>query len=165
MSEDIPSLQAIMSKMIGRLDDILPDQLSHTLPEERQWPFIQIYMKLDPVLAALYKQYCDARAKLNRLQIEHGPTDPMTDVAFDMKDSAEAAVTTRLLELQDDEDIQGQVAAEVAALKSVPRSPLVMGSNKEDEFDRALAFMIWAKLMMKTTKPRQDVRQHFRLAA
>lgn len=159
--EQIPSLQSIMNSMVGRLDDILPDQLQN-LSEDKDWPFIHLYLKIDPVLAQLYKQYCDARAKLSRLCAERGKDDPMSEIAADMKDSAHAAVATRMLELQEDTVVQGQISA---ALPRVQRVETPKQLEPEDAFDRMIAFMIWAKLVIKSVKPHQDVRRHFRLAA
>jgi hypothetical protein len=64
---------------------------------------------LDPLLAGLDKQKADAGAHFARLLKSHGGDDPMTCVAADMKDSAQSAYETRLLELRQDRKIMAVV--------------------------------------------------------
>ena len=82
--EEIPSLQSIMNSMASRLDDILPEPMM-ARPADRDWPFIHLYLGSDPLLAQLYKQYCDARAKLNSLHKEFGRNDAMAAIAADIR--------------------------------------------------------------------------------
>lgn len=156
---DHASLQAIMNGMLNRLDDILPDELQNA-PEDRDWPFIHIYLKIDPVLAQLYKQYCDARAKLDQLHRERGSDDPMAEIAADMKDSAHTAVETRLLELKENAEAQGRIARFKES--KAPDNPL-------DTFDQMMIFMIWVRMTMKNYQKRQDIgirlMRQFRLAS
>ena len=160
MDHGIRSLQSIMNGMVNRLDDILPDDLQN-IPEDQDWPLIHIYLKIDPVLAQLYKQYCEARSKLDQLHRERGPDDPMAEVAADMKDSTHTAVDTRLLELKDDAEAQGQIACQQNKIrKSV---------NPLETFDQAIIFMIWVRLAIKNSQKHQDaalrLMRQFRLAS
>ena len=160
MDHSIRSLQSIMNGMVNRLDDILPDDLQN-IPEDQDWPLIHIYLKIDPVLAQLYKQYCEARSKLDQLHRERGPDDPMAEVAADMKDSTHTAVDTRLLELKDDAEAQGQIACQQNKIrKSV---------NPLETFDQAIIFMIWVRLAIKNSQKHQDaalrLMRQFRLAS
>lgn len=158
--EEIPSLQSIMNSMASRLDDILPETMQDR-PADRDWPFIHLYLGSDPLLAQLYKQYCDARAKLDALHREFGRGDPMAVVASDMKDSAHTAVETRLLELKDNKAVQGQVAVRREAQQKVQKI-----EKPEEAFDRIIAMMIWAKYVIKTGRlPLPAVKRQFSLAA
>jgi hypothetical protein len=160
MDHGIQSLQSIMNGMLNRLDDILPDELQDA-PQDRDWPLIHIYLKVDPVLAQLYKQYCDARAKLDQLHRARGADDPMAEVAADMKDSAHAAVETRLLELKESAETQGQVARRRQAIRAA--------ENSLDAFDQMMIFMIGLRLMLKSSQKRQDIgvmlMRQFRMAS
>lgn len=154
------SLQDLMNRMAGRLDAILPDELQ-AMPADRDWPFIHLYLGSDPLLAQLYKQYCDARERLDKLRREFGRDDAMADIAADMRDSAHSAVETRLLELKD-----GREAQEDAV---TPHQPIFRKKEKadpaQDAFDRMIAFMIWAKLTIRHGRPVQNVKRQFALAA
>ena len=153
------SLQDLMNRMAGRLDDILPDDLQD-MPVDRDWPFIHLYLGSDPVLAQLYKQYCDARDRLSCLRKEFGRDDAMADIAADMKDSAHSAVETRLLELKDGREAQGQVTPHVPIFKQKAKA-----DPAQEAFDKMIALMIWAKLTLKSGKPPQNVKRQFALAA
>jgi hypothetical protein len=158
--EDVPSLQSIMNSMASRLDDILPEPLQ-ARPADRDWPFIHLYLGSDPLLAQLYKQYCDARAKLAALHKEFGRGDAMAAIASDMKDSAHTAVETRLLEIKDSKVVQGQVAARIEAQQKIQKI-----EKPEEAFDRIIAMMIWAKFVIKTGRlPLPAVKRQFSLAA
>lgn len=155
-----------MNRMAGHLDEILPDATLAVLPEEAQWPMIQRYLGIDPILQALYKQYCDARERLSQLTAEFGSTDAMTSVAADLKDSAASAIETRLLELE------GQYGG--ATERSVASRPASMrvktpSSAKQAEagaLDGMISFLIWAKLTLAQAKAAPPaVKRQFALAA
>lgn len=157
MDHATTSLQDLMNRMASHLDDILPEDMQNA-PVDQDWPLIHLYLGVDAVLAGLYKQYCDARARLNQLRAECGPHAPMTEVAADMKDSLHAAMETRLIELQEDDETQ-----QVLARQPTPtiKKPL---TTPVEAFDQMMAFMIWARMTLKNA-PRTNVRRQFRIAA
>ncbi len=158
--EHHPSLHSIMNTMAMRLDDILPEALQD-MPADKDWPFIHLYLGSDQVLAQLYKQYCEARAKLASLHKEFGRNDAMAAIAADMKDSAHSAIETRLLEIKDNKAVQGQVAARVQVQKKT-----VKAESGEDVFTRVIAMMLWAQFVIKTGRlPLPAVKRQFSIAA
>lgn len=158
--ENIQSLHSIMNSMASRLDDVLPDTMQDR-PADRDWPFIHLYLGSDPLLAQLYKQYCEARAKLEALHREFGRGDPMAVIASDMKDSAHTAVETRMLELKESRVVQSQVAVRKEIEQKIQKV-----DRPEDAFDRIIAMMIWAKFVIKTGRlPLPAVKRQFSLAA
>lgn len=95
------SLEQIIGDMVRRLDAVgAQGGGTPSLPGD---PLDQIeaLMPVDPVLAALHKEYLDANARHKKLARESGVGDPMTEVAADMLDSARSALQTRLIELQE----------------------------------------------------------------
>lgn len=89
------SLHDIMNSMVRDPAEFAADAARPTTEAEA-------LATLDPLLAGLDKQKADADAHFGRLLKSHGGDDPMTCVAADMKDSAQSAYETRLLELQHD---------------------------------------------------------------
>ncbi|MBP9867889.1 MAG: hypothetical protein KBC88_03040 [Alphaproteobacteria bacterium] len=160
-----PSTDLLMNQMVTRLDHILPEELEN-IPEDKSWQFIQIYLRLDPLLAQLFKQYSEAKSRLGRLLVDRGSEDPMTEVAWDMHDSLRGAVETRLIELKEDPLIQEQAEIMIKAQKYGQPQPIYRGKSdtQSETFERMIAFMVWAGLVLKNTKPPRDVRKDFRLA-
>lgn len=160
-----PSTDILMSQMVTRLDHILPEELEN-IPEDRSWQFIQIYLKLDPLLAQLFKQYSEAKSRLGKLLVSGGSEDPMTEIAWDMHDSLRGAVETRLIELREDPLVQQQAEAMIKAQKYGQPQPVYRGkdSTQSNSFERMIAFMVWAGLVLKNAKTIRDVRKDFRLA-
>lgn len=98
------SIQDIMNQMAGHMDVILDrrDAAAHGPAAAALMDEVQMWLSVDPLLAELHKQYLDARAHHAKIQARHGDGDPMTDIAADMKDSAQCAVDTRIIELRQD---------------------------------------------------------------
>jgi DUF438 domain-containing protein len=122
-----PSTDLLMNQMVTRLDHILPEELEN-IPEDKSWQFIQIYLRLDPLLAQLFKQYSEAKSRLGRLLVDRGSEDPMTEVAWDMHDSLRGAVETRLIELKEDPLIQEQAEIMIKA-QNTDSPSLSIGEN------------------------------------
>ena len=165
METQSQSLQSIMNSMVSRLDSILPHQKD--LPEgaHAEWPLIELFIKIDPVLADLFKQYQDAQNQLAGVIKERGPNDPMTDVTRDMADSAKTAVTTRYIELQEDEEFQGS-AAETAQRIRI-EDAMAMDNNAikkrqdKDNIYSALSMFLWVALIMDQKREMESLRLAF----
>ena len=107
------SLEMTISDMIRRLDAVrAADKDSVDSPASPGEPLqdIEAFMPVDPVLAALHKEYLDANACHKKLLRENGLNDPMAEVAADMLDSARSALQTRLIELQESRELEVQEA-------------------------------------------------------
>ncbi len=156
------SLSELMNAMVSRLEYAHPE-VTHNIPEETQWKMIGLYISVDPVLAVLYKQYCEAKDGLGKLLIENGPEDPMTEIAWGMHDSLRAAVEDRLAHLKDDD----AVSAKIQAIKNnqfvsrMVKSPRKMANQSLSDM---MAFMAWANMAAKSPAM-YDVRRDFSRAS
>lgn len=92
------SLHQIMNDMVKRLDTLRPvDSKKH---EPKPLSELEAFIRIDDLLASLNKQYLEAKAQRQELVAVHGAQDAMTEIAFDMEDSAWCAMQTRYLELR-----------------------------------------------------------------
>lgn len=111
------SLQDIMNEMAGRMDTLLDQRDRNAATPDikvRQSSMLdeaQMWLSVDPLLASLHKQLCDAEEHLTALKRQRGPRDPMTEIASDMADSAKCAVDTRILELREDDEAKARMQA------------------------------------------------------
>ena len=160
-----PSLQSIMNRMVNRLEDIMPADVYADLASGAEWPMIEVYVRLDPLLADLFKQYQDARNQYITIERERGPNDPLADVTRDMADSAHAAVTTRYIELQADDEFQGSAAAETQRVKILDSYSMEQDAltrqYKDDSIYSGIAFMVWAAMIMEQKRERESLRKAF----
>lgn len=153
------SLSDLMNTMISRLEYTQPEEMK-SIPESKQWELIAIYASLDPVLASLYKQYCEAKENLGKLLIEKDAQDPMTEVAWDVHDSLRSAIETRLLELKDDGTVSARIAA-IQANKFASMMPVKTLKKPKQSLDEMMAFMLWAGMVMKENPASYDIRRDF----
>ncbi len=65
---------------------------------------LEAFVRLDPLLADLDKQYRDAQDMYLQAKREFGADDPMTEIALLNEDSAWCAVQTRYMELRADRE-------------------------------------------------------------
>lgn len=158
----VPSLHELMNQMVTRLDDILPEemQIRH---EDKNWPFIEIYARIDPVLGRLYKQYCEAKAHLASLIQARGGDDPMVDVARDMLDGAEGAVETRLVELRQDKETETRAQELIRAKKE--NSVRKKKQEEPSAMDCLIAFMVWTDMVVKEQREKRHISADFAHAA
>jgi hypothetical protein len=160
-----PSLQTIMNNMVNRLEDIMPEGVYADMAAGAEWPMIEVYIRLDPLLADLFKQYQDARNQYKTIEKERGAHDPLVDVTRDMADSAHAAVTTRYIELQDDEEFQGTATGEVQRIQILDsysmENDAIKRAQKDDDIYTGIAFMLWAATIMEQKKQMETLRQSF----
>lgn len=151
------SLTSLMNAMINRLEFTQTDEIS-AIPEDRYWHMIQIYIAVDPLLASLYKQYCDTKDNLGRLVISHGSEDPMTEIAWDMHDSARSAVETRLNELKADKEVTDRAVR----LNQARQAPAMIREKKStDAFNDMMTFWLLASMAMNNRQYQQDIRRDF----
>lgn len=160
---NIAPLADLMNAMVTRLEYTQPDDIGH-IPEEQQWKLIGLYASIDPVLASLYKQYLEAKDNLGKLLVASGENDPMTEVAWDMHDSLRSAVETRLLELKDDKETSGRVAAiqtNKFAARMSANSSKINKTSATQTLNDMMAFVLWAGMVMKDGIHHHDVRRDF----
>ena len=156
----------LMRRMVVRVDHLLEEE-GKAVPEEKLWHFLQVYMRLDPLLAQLFKQYSEAKANLGKLLVERGSEDPMTEIAWDMHDSLRGAVETRLIELKADEKIEEEAQLLIKEEKSkvaTRRTRREMDTETES-FNRMMTFMVWAGMALKGGNSSPDLRREFCLAS
>lgn len=157
------SLSSLLNSMVARLEYTRPEEFD-SVPEESHWALISLYMKIDPVLASLYKQYCEAKENIGKLLAKRDAHAPMAEIAWDMHDSLRSAVETRLIELKDDKAASGKVAAMVACHNAtqMTRQKFQKPSQKPTQtMGDIMTFMLWAGMIMKDAIPNCDVRRDF----
>lgn len=156
------SLSDLMNAMVSRLEYAHPEA-TQNIPEETQWKMIGLYISVDPVLAVLYKQYCEAKDGLGKLLLENGSEDPMTEIAWSMHDSLRTAVSDRLAHLKDDKEVTAKVAAirNNRFVSRMVKSPRKMANQSLKDM---MEFMAWANSAAKTSLP-YDVRHEFSRAS
>lgn len=142
-----PSLTSLMNDMIDRIDEIHPVK-SALVAEERYWQMITLYIRIDPVLAQLYKQYCDAKNHLGQLLAGPNPNDAMAEIAWDMHDSLRGAIETRLIELRENSDTPRRVKALQQEQANKARH-FERQKNNEQSIEDLVAFMLWIGLVMR----------------
>lgn len=159
-------LSSVMNSMMNRLEYVHADDVAE-LPEDKRWEKIHIFVAIDPVLASLYKQYCDIKNQLGQLLIENGSDDPMTEIAWDMHDSVCSAIDTRMIELNEDETVGERVRN-----LSRPSNPIQeqkrrqkLQETPEESFEKVMVFMLLAGMAMKNRAKMQNVRRDFCLAS
>ncbi len=160
-----PSLQTIMNSMVNRLEDLMPEDVYGDMAAGAEWPMIEVYIRLDPLLADLFKQYQDARNRYASIERERGFHDPLVDVTRDMADSAHAAVTTRYIELQEDEEFQDGVVGETQRVKildvNAMQNDAVRRQQQDNDIYSGIAFMLWAAMIVEQKKQMESLRQSF----
>jgi|GEM_PF-1981080 len=95
---------------------------------------VSLYCEVDPLLSDLYKEYKNAKAQHESLKRTAPKNDPMLDVAADMVDSAWCMVTTRVLELREDEE-----ATEMMAMRMAQSAPSVSSDEAGDNTEKKRA--------------------------
>lgn len=107
------SINDTMTRMNRRMNVLLHEQAAErnravldAVPDE-----LRFWVMIDPLLAELNKEMTEARERHARLLKTNGEDDAMAAVAADMRDSAECAFETRLLELRRDEDAKARAMA------------------------------------------------------
>lgn len=100
---DRRSIEELMREMLQRLECVHAEDNPQS-PEERavENPLseMETHMASDPILANLHKDYLDAKQYHEMSVTRFGTDDPMVEAAGDMRDSADSAMSTRLIELQ-----------------------------------------------------------------
>lgn len=161
------SLTSLMNDMVGRLDDLLPEEETLPIPEERYWDKIGVYMRVDPVLAQLYKQYCEAKDRLGALLSGPNSNDPMTEIAWDMHDSVRSAIDTRLIEMESNPSVQAKIEATQEAMREQARAEQKARKAKRenDSMENIINFLIWTCLVFRDRKNDRDLIQDFAQAS
>lgn len=156
------SLTDLLNDMIARLEDTQPEMM-RTIPEERYWHMISLYIQVDPVLAQLYKQYCDARDNLGQLLSSADPNSPMAEIAWDMHDSLRSAIDTRLLELKDNDTVTARILALKNQSDTLERQKRKFEKQKSEShrMENLMAFMLWTGLVLKDVGQGHYLRAEF----
>jgi len=92
------SLQDAMMAVTQRMETLRapePENVRNSMSE------LEAFIRLDPLLADLHKEFLDTKHNRKKLMAENGCDDPMASVAADLEDSAWCRMQTRYLELRD----------------------------------------------------------------
>lgn len=105
------SLMAVMNEMAA--GDAYPRQQSYQslCKPEAALSELDAFCQLDSLLAALSRQYRQAKQDHAAACAEHGPDSFLSEIAADMEDSAWCAMQTRLYELRQDGAMMRDVQA------------------------------------------------------
>ncbi len=102
------SLHSVMNTIAAHPDDIRGGEtgisVRHDLSEAEP------YLGSDPVILDLFKRYLDDKANYHAALVEHGKSDPFTEIAADQMDSSWCALQTRLYELKRNEAAAARAA-------------------------------------------------------
>lgn len=108
-------LHDVMNEVCRRLDREPGVRPCRPPPCEKPAAEIEIFIRFDPLLCDLHRQYRDACAQRRRHEKDFGRDDPMADVARDIEDSAWCAMQTRYMEVRADRALMQKVQAEQRA--------------------------------------------------
>lgn len=112
---------------------------------------LEAFVSMDSTLAALNKEYLEARDYRRELAKLHGHDDPMVEVAADMEDSSWCAMQTRYIELREKRELMEQ--AQRLMRQSEDKIEIAIEEKKKRQVTR---FMEWARslqLLKKNNKP------------
>ena len=160
------SLSSLMNAMVDRIDTVYVEDIG-PIPEERYWHMIGLYIQVDPVLAQLYKQYCDSKANLGGLLVGQDMADPMTEIAWDMHDGLRTAIDARLIELRGSKETVRRVMALQKALseREAAAREKLKAEEESRSFENLLAFMVWTGMVMKDAQIPSPLSHDFRQAS
>lgn len=101
-----------------------------------------IYITLDPDLAALNKQVQDAKARYDQVRQLYDTGDPMIEMALWQVESCQSAFDTRLIELEQDETLPAQAELETEEVSPMPMARLEREAQPENGLLVIFALMI-----------------------
>ena len=100
-AEKTTSLQDVMNQMAQNgIASNIDEAASVRVCSSDQLSELDAFIQMDPLLAALNKDYRQSKAERQDIAQMFGNDDPMTEVARDKEDSAWCAMQTRYLELR-----------------------------------------------------------------
>jgi Asp-tRNA(Asn)/Glu-tRNA(Gln) amidotransferase A subunit family amidase len=140
------SLQDIMNDIAGQKPDAFANACQKTSQKKmaaKPLDELHAFMRLDPLLADLHKQYMDAKDNCAELVREHGADDVMVDVAMDMEDSAWCAMQTRYLEVRAKRDLmeKAQHLMRVSEQEIAQNVEADLKQERKKQFDLYLAML------------------------
>lgn len=104
-AEKTTSLQDVMNQMAQNgIASNIDEATSVRLCSSDQLSELDAFIQIDPLLAALNKDYRQSKAERQDIVQMFGNDDPMAEVAHDKEDSAWCAMQTRYLELRGDSE-------------------------------------------------------------
>jgi hypothetical protein len=95
---------------------------------------------LDPCLAALHKDFLNAKAARVSCQSQHGADDPMAEMAAYVEDAAWCSLQTRYMELRSDRILMRKA-------QHILEQDRIERAAEEDEKNRCLAFAKWMMMV------------------
>lgn len=146
------SLDSLMDDMASRLETIKPAVL-------REVSRIEVLIAVDPLLASLHKEFCDVKGRHNKLLETNGPDDAMVEVSADVVDSAQSALDTRILELEEEAAGEGDeaIALRRHIRREKARAELELSQKihkekkeREKENDAFFWMMVWTWITQQT---------------
>lgn len=109
----------------------------HTPTQERiALSELAAFCQLDPCLAALHKEFLNAKEARLRCVTQHGIDDPLTEMAIYVEDASWCSLQTRYMELRADRGLMRQVQA-------MMEEDRIARADVEESKNRRLAFVRW----------------------
>ncbi len=121
------NLQDIMNDVARALDSAVAADFVPSNPASE----FDAFLRLDPLLASLNKEYLDAAQIRKQAQHDFGMDDAMTEIAMLTEDSAWCAVQTRYIELLADNALRSQANMMVQEAFHVERKARAKIREKE----------------------------------
>lgn len=166
------SLKDVMNSLSTTIDDIAPNLIENTtntsIKTVAAFDSLEILIRLDPVLAGLYKDILDSNLRLRSIRTDFGQDAAMMEIAIDTHQCTLNAFETRLLELRDknsasDKQIEAIIAqlrldeeleedeARTARLKAQEYVPAPKKETKKDE--NSIWWVLLLLMMMRNYQP------------
>lgn len=139
------SIDSVISAMIARLAQTRPEECGAGDPLKDA----ALFAAADPVMAALYKEYTEARNRHAMLCRARGGEDPMAEVAADMLDSARSAMVTRLIEWRDSamEEQQESLALRLRACRAQEEAAAALALADMRRRDKSGDIFFWLMML------------------
>lgn len=130
-------LQSIMNDVSAHIVERTPSVVTE----------LQAFLIVDPLLAALHKEYLDAKETRCKSEKDFGKHDPMTDMALLVEDSAWCAMQTRYMEVRTDRVLMAQALALMEEERTNARR-----KREKEKAEDALRFYNTMEMLMKIRK-------------
>lgn len=137
--------------VMNAVSQTLDNTLRAARPSSQVLSELDAFALHDPLLAALRKQYLDAKALRINAHKQYGAEDGMTDLAMIAEDSAWCAMQTRYLELRNDK------AAAQAAQEEMLEAERIQKIRKQKEDDEKTLIYFRVLDMIQKIREREKV--------
>lgn len=147
MHKNTQSLQEIMNRLAHQPEEICAAATNPLKILDEMSAFIQ----LDETLADMNKQYLDAKAHRKNLVRLHGRNDAMTEIAYDMEDSAYCALQTRYIEVRQCRELMTEAQRLMRQSETLEKARI-----EKDKLEKRDAFLINLKIYQRLRARRRE---------